>query len=415
MPPRKVTQAPSLPARRGKVKLALMTTPAAAEPRIPYAPTLLALEVSRAQVIRRAVEILFGLAHSPGYAALVDPGADEVSLRAPGSFGVFMGYDFHITPEGPKLVEINTNAGGALLNGLLSLRRCDPGSIPWICCPPPAPEAVERRLVETFRAEFEAVRGPEAELASVAIVDDGPSGQFLYPEFLLFVELFRRHGIEATIADTRDLEYVPGEGVRAEGRRVDLVYLRDTDFSLSEERSASLRRAYLAGEVVVTPTPREHHLLADKRRLAVFSDPEALRTLGLPAEDAAFLARIVPRTVPLDRLSFEEAWRTRRRWVFKPARLFGSKAVYRGDKISRRRLEELYRSPEGFVAQELVDPGSVEVETPEGLRRMKFDVRAYVYRDEILLFGARVYEGQVTNFRTPGGGFSAICLAKEAS
>jgi hypothetical protein len=26
--------------------------------------------------------------------------------------GVFMGYDFHLTESGPKLIEINTNAGG---------------------------------------------------------------------------------------------------------------------------------------------------------------------------------------------------------------------------------------------------------------------------------------------------------------
>ena len=43
---------------------------------------------------------------------------------------------------------------------------------------------------------------------------------------------------------------------------------------------------------------------------------------------------------------------------------------------------------------------------------MKFDVRAYAYREQVLLLGARVYEGQVTNLRSPGGGFSAICVAR---
>ena len=37
--------------------------------------------------------------------------------------------------------------------------------------------------------------------------------------------------------------------------------------------------------------------------------------------------------------------------------------------------------------------------------------RAYVYRERIFLLGARVYRGQVTNMRSPGGGFSAICVA----
>ena len=30
--------------------------------------------------------------------------------------GVFFGYDFHIQSDGPRLIEINTNAGGAFLN-----------------------------------------------------------------------------------------------------------------------------------------------------------------------------------------------------------------------------------------------------------------------------------------------------------
>ena len=66
----------------------------------------------------------------------------------------------------------------------------------------------------------------------------------------------------------------------------------------------------------------------------------------------------------------------------------------------------------GYLVQRHVPPGEVQVETSEGPCTMKFDVRAYAYRDEILLLGARVYQGQVTNLRSPGGGFSAICVAR---
>jgi hypothetical protein len=111
-------------------------------------------------------------------------------------------------------------------------------------------------------------------------------------------------------------------------------------------------------------------------------------------------------------MSFEEAWGTRREWVFKPTAAFASKAVYRGDKISKRRLKEIYAERD-FVAQRRVDPGTIEVETVEGPREMKFDVRAYVYRERIFLLGARVYQGQVTNMRSPGGGFSAICVSRD--
>lgn len=37
-----------------------------------------------------------------------------------GPLGVLMGYDFHLAAEGPKLIEVNTNAGGAFLNALLA-------------------------------------------------------------------------------------------------------------------------------------------------------------------------------------------------------------------------------------------------------------------------------------------------------
>jgi len=97
--------------------------------------------------------------------------------------------------------------------------------------------------------------------------------------------------------------------------------------------------------------------------------------------------------------------------VFKPRAAFGSRTVYRGDKISHRKLEAIVADP-AYVVQRRVDPGVVDVETIEGPQRMKFDVRAYAYRDEILLLGARVYQGQVTNLRSPGGGFSAICVSR---
>jgi hypothetical protein len=36
------------------------------------------------------------------------------------------------------------------------------------------------------------------------------------------------------------------------------------------------------------------------------------------------------------------------------------------------------------------------------------DIRAYVYAGEILMLAARLYQGQTTNFRTPGGGFAPV-------
>jgi hypothetical protein len=226
--------------------------------------------------------------------------------------------------------------------------------------------------------------------------------------------LFQRSGFEARICDTAELARGAGGGVALGGRAIDLVYLRDTDFTLEAERSVALRAAYLEGKVVVTPAPREYFLLADKRRLALFSSRRMLEGLGMAEDDAAFLAAVVPETHLLAALDAETAWRTRSEWVFKPATAFGSRAVYRGDKLTRRRFEELLREP-GYVVQRRAPPGEVRVETSDGPQLMKFDVRAYAYRGEILLLGARVYQGQVTNLRSPGGGFSAICVSRRGS
>jgi hypothetical protein len=382
----------------------------AGAPSIPYARTLVALEAAHFATIQSTVEVLFRLSHGAAFQRLVDDGASPVARHRPANHAVFMGYDFHLTRDGPRLIEINTNAGGALLNGLHTASLLDPGALSCLCSQLLPFETMRERLLETFRAELAAAR-PGARLGRVAIADDRPAEQFLRPEFELFRQLFEGGGVRASVCDVRDLVRMPG-GLAEGGERLDLVYLRDTDWELSTPRSGALREAYLADEVVVTPAPREHHLLANKLRLVLFSSAERLRALGASEEEAALLAEVVPETHPLAELGLEAAWRARGEWVFKPATAFASRAVYRGDKISRRKLEEIAHAG-GFVAQRRVEPGLVPTATPEGNRPLKFDVRAYAYRDAILLLGARVYAGQVTNLRTRGGGFSAICVVRD--
>jgi len=381
------------------------------EAALPFAGrTVISLEPLHYQLVKRTVKAAFRIAHGARWQALVDAGAPEHLRFAPGNFGAFMGYDFHSTPAGPRLIEINTNAGGALVNGLHTAALCDPVRLACLCADLLPVETMEERLVAQFVAEYEAVRGAGARPRLIAIADEKPEGQFLRPEFELMRALFERAGIAAQICDTSALVWRNGV-LALGGEAVDLVYLRDTDFTLDTERAAALRAAYLARAVVVTPSPREYFLLADKRRLALLSAPAALAPLGASAEEAALLTEVVPETRLLAELDAEAVWQGRRAWVFKPATAFGSRAVYRGDKISRKRFDEVRQVP-GYLAQRHVEPGEISVETSDGPSTMKFDVRAYAYQGEILLLGARVYQGQVTNLRSPGGGFSAICVAR---
>jgi hypothetical protein len=99
-------------------------------------------------------------------------------------------------------------------------------------------------------------------------------------------------------------------------------------------------------------------------------------------------------------------WAERRKLFFKPAAGYGSKAAYRGDKLTRRVWQEILRGD--YVAQALVAPSERRLEVDSAETDLKLDIRAYVYDGAIQLLAARLYEGQTTNFRTPGGGFAPV-------
>jgi hypothetical protein len=94
---------------------------------------------------------------------------------------------------------------------------------------------------------------------------------------------------------------------------------------------------------------------------------------------------------------------------FKPATGYGSKAAYRGDKITKRVWEEILQGD--YVAQLQVPPSERGILVDEEKTALKMDIRAYVYEGKIQLLAARLYQGQTTNFRTQGGGFAPVFVA----
>ena len=148
-----------------------------------------------------------------------------------------------------------------------------------------------------------------------------------------------------------------------------------------------------------------HALYADKRNLSLLSDEAALRAWGLSPEMLAELAG-VPRTVLVTSDNAQQLWETRKTFFFKPAGGHGSKAVYRGDKLTKGVWAEIIRG--GYVAQEFAAPSERIVKLDGSPEVRKTDVRLYVYDGQLLLTVARLYQGQTTNFRTPGGGFAPV-------
>lgn len=342
----------------------------------------------------------------PAYRDEVLAGAPAIARHDPGGAkGVFFGYDFHVAENSFGLIEINTNAGGAMLNAVLARaqRACCAGVDGPL---PPSSTAgkFEDAIVSMFRSEW-SISGHERPLHSIAIVDETPDQQYLYPEFLLFQRLFQRHGMQAVIAGPT--EFSLRDGVLWHGDvAIDLVYNRLTDFSLAEPASATLREAYLIHAMVLTPHPQAHALYADKRNLVLLSDATRLQALGVPQATQDVLLAGIPHTEIVAVQDAERLWRERRHLFFKPFAGFGGRAAYRGDKLTQRVWQEILAG--GYVAQALVAPGGRSISSAEPVQSLKFDLRDYVYDGQVQWLAARLYQGQTTNFRTPGGGFAPV-------
>lgn len=358
--------------------------------------------VSRAQS-RSMAELVFAVetvVALPAFQAHVLRWAPAIAEVAWGPRGVFYGYDFHLGEGVPQLIEINTNAGGALLNAYLgkalglASRTAGSGEL----------SALERTIVDMFMAEWRHQRGA-APLKTIAIVDLAPEEQFLYPEFLLFAEMFRRVDIGAVVVPPETLQHRGGALWHGD-LKVDLVYNRLTDFSLEDDASRALRSAYLEGSVVLTPHPQGHALYADKRVLAVLTDRPLLTSWGVPRTLREVLCAGIPPTTLITETNCEQLWERRRNLFFKPAAGFGSKGAFRGDKLTRRVWQEILEST--YIAQEFVRPSARKIVVAGETTELKVDVRNYVYDGKVQLMAARMFQGQTTNFRTPGGGFAAV-------
>ena len=376
-----------------------------------FADSLVFVSVAHVRAMAATIAAIEQVVALPAFQERVLAHAPEIARHESGARGVFLGYDFHVGEAGPQLIEINTNAGGGMLNAVLerAQQRCCEDTAAFL----PGQlggETPEHLFLEMFRAEWRTARHPSGRpLRSVAIVDDDPAMQYLLPEFVLFQRLFEHHGIHAVICDPGELKLREGKLWHGD-THLDLVYNRLTDFALEASVHAVLREAYRTDAVVLTPHPRAHALYADKRNLVTLCDEKLLAGWGVDAAARKVLASGIPRTELVDASRAEGYWARRRRLFFKPAAGYGSKAAYRGDKLTRRVFDEILASANSseYVAQALVPPSARRLAVEGVAVELKLDLRNYVYAGRVQLIAARLYQGQTTNFRTPGGGFAPV-------
>lgn len=346
-----------------------------------------------------AVKVLTEVVATPAYVAAAMSWAPAIATHDPGSPGGLLGFDFHLGPDGPRLIEINTNPGGLLLNAVLARAQ-------RLCLPELSEPAInvhaEAEAISVLINEWR-IQGRLDSDALIAIIDENPEQQYLYVELVLFRQALHARGYRSTICDPADLRYADDTLCLGE-QRIGFVYNRLTDFALEGPSLQMLRQAYLDGNVGLSPHPRAHALWADKRNLSLLCQPAFLARTGLAPAQQALLANVVPQTEVVTEDNREHLWATRRQWFFKPASGFGSRASYRGDKLTHKTWEQMASRP--YVAQAIVAPS--QRHTAADAPALKVDLRCYAYQGRPLLFAARLYQGQTTNFRTPGGGFAPV-------
>ena len=332
------------------------------------------------------VRAAFTLRKLPEYQKFLKPDFEKRGLLDPGNYSICMSYDFHVDETGNlKLIEINTNASFLALGTLLYESR----GIPL-----PIADFSMDEIRDNLLNELQLI-GKKSIHPHIQIIDEKPQEQKLYIEFVVFQEIFKKWGWKTEIVDSKLADL-----------KADLIYNRDTDFYLEKPEYQNLKQAWLKEEICLSPQPAEYMYLADKQRQIEWGTAGFLEQMMLPENDIRTLRKHLPTAREVTLENAEQLWLERKNIFFKPKRSFGAKHSYRGGSISRKAFEEII--DKDMLAQEFITAPEVDVQTPEGAKKMKYDLRFYAYKDRVQMAVARLYQGQVTNLRTEYGGFSCL-------
>jgi hypothetical protein len=350
-------------------------------------PFTIGLPKSILKEAQDGVDELFHLRENKKYQESYANEIAALGLKDPGNKSICMSYDFHVDSENHlKLIEVNTNASFLALGYLMYQSKR---------VPLPVPDFAFNEFKENIETELELF-GKKGSPQNIAVIDEVPEQQRLYVEFLVYRELFTGWGWSPQVLDYRQIDPA----------KFDFIYNRYTDFFLNNPESAALKKAFLAKESCFSPNPYEYLLLADKQRMIDWSLPSNLDKWDVCPEGQGIIQSIVPPSVTLDLTNKEEIWAQRKNYFFKPKRAYGSKQSYKGASVSRKVFEEI--AGQDFIAQTYVAPSEQVFTTPDGDQSFKFDLRCYAYQGRLQLIVARLYQGQVTNLRTPLGGFACV-------
>lgn len=381
------------------------------------------------------IKSIFELRKKSEYSKFFQKDLLQKNIQDPGNYGICMSYDFHVDSMGvPKLIEINTNAAFLALGYELCQARNMKMPVPnfqW---------SEFRKCLEEEYLNWSLAKGLKSSLKKIIIVDENPSEQRLYAEFLVFREIFKDLGYESEILDINELTYKikesEGNPILKKELSESLIYNRYTDFYFENSASEWIKKAYQNKLLCFSPHPYEYFMLADKQRLNDWNSDEfwnSLISYSIDQETSesgkiisnelmelkSKIKNNLPLSRPVSNENIEELWSQRKKLFFKPQSSFGSKQSYKGSSMSRKIVDDMLEG--NFIAQEYVPADEKKFEPNEGSRKLlgdhepqmfKYDLRFYTYKDQIQLVMARLYQGQVTNAKTLGGGFSPVLFVE---
>ena len=346
----------------------------------PFSQETVFLSQKNWQSIQEVVKTFYQLKEDPLYQKAVLKNMPE-SVKNPNQHNSpLMAYDFHIQEkDNVKLIEINTNAAAFLLANLLYQSSSKEF------------ESSLKALKKSFLEEWKLFN-PHKKTPKIVLIDEGIEKQKMQLEFFMYQDFFKSMGWDLEILESKSLSideeaflYTPHQ------EKIDFIYNRTTDFYF--ENHPHLFKAYQYKSCLILPQPRDYALLSDKKR---FLDWQNLHQLQV-------IQKHLLKTVPFDEENKENLWKNRKKYFFKIQQGYGGKLAYRGSSLSHKKREELLRY--NSLAQEYVSP-SILIDSQN--QKWKVDLRAYAYKDQVQQVVARVYQGQITNFKAKGSGFAKV-------
>ena len=233
---------------------------------------------------------------------------------------------------------------------------------------------------------------------SIYICDKSPENQNMFLEFLMYKDLLNTWSIKAQIMDSQKLEDSINQN--RESKNLTSIYNRSTDFYL--QGYPKIFQLWWEDKIKMSPHPVAFDIWAHKGNLENHFklSPESIPHIDIP-KIQSFLLQSHP--IQSRFLTKEDAWEKRKSLFFKPMNSFGGKSVYKGPSVSKTTFQYLW--DKNHLAQDYFPAPKIQADNND---TWKVDLRVFVYKEECLGSIARVYKGQVTNFKSPLGGFAPV-------